>query len=151
MLLLNRGFFSLQSPWTPTSVALGNLVLNTALYAAFHRLGVWGIPLAISIANVAGVAALLVLLRRRLGRIELGKTARSLLSVTLASAALAGVSYVVWSTLDDALGRSFGAQVVSLGAALAAGLLTYLVSARLLGIRELAPLLSSFRGRARRR
>ena len=76
MLMLNRAFFSLQSPWIPTWVALGNLGLNAALDAAFYRLGIWGIPLSTSLVNIAGTAALLVLLRRRLGRIELGETAR---------------------------------------------------------------------------
>src|SRR2546430_2745539 len=44
MLLLNRGFFSLQSNWIPTSVALANLGFNAALDAAFHPSGTWGIP-----------------------------------------------------------------------------------------------------------
>ena len=35
------------------------------------RLGIWGLPLATSIVNIAGTAALLVLLRRRLGRLDL--------------------------------------------------------------------------------
>ena len=65
MLMLNRAFFSLQSPWMPTAVALGKLALNTALYAVFYRVGAWGIPFAISLANIAGAAALVVLLRRR--------------------------------------------------------------------------------------
>ena len=39
--MLNRGFFSLQSQWMPTLVALGNLVLNAALDApsTARRLG----------------------------------------------------------------------------------------------------------------
>src|SRR5439155_6119097 len=37
MLMLNRAFFSLQSPWTPTAVALANLVLNGLLDAVFYR------------------------------------------------------------------------------------------------------------------
>ena len=65
MLMLNRGFFSLQAPWIPTVVALANLALNVVLYAVFYRVGAWGIPLAISLANIAGVALLLVALRRR--------------------------------------------------------------------------------------
>jgi putative peptidoglycan lipid II flippase len=149
MLMLNRGFFSLQSPWTPTVVALGNVLLNTALYAALYRVGVWGIPLAISLANIAGAAALAIVLRRRLGRMELGETLRSLVLVTAAAAVLAVVSYGLWSVLDDALGRSFGAQLVSLATGLAAGLAAYLLSCRLLGVRELETLLS-LRARLRR-
>ncbi len=118
MLMLNRAFFSLQAPWVPTWVALGNLVLNTALFAILYRVGTWGIPLAISLANVAGAAALLYLLRRRLGQIEGAETARSTLLITIASAVLGLVAFAVWWTLDEALGRSFGAQLLSLSARL---------------------------------
>ena len=149
MLMLNRAFFSLQSPWIPTAVALGNLGLNAALDGVFYRFGTWGIPLSTTVVNIAGTAALLELLRRRLGRIELERTARAFVLITLAAAALAGVAYGVWWLLDDALGRSLGAQIVSLGAALAAGLVAYGVSCRLLGVRELEALLSlRSRGRA---
>jgi putative peptidoglycan lipid II flippase len=142
MLMLNRAFFSLQTPWLPTWVALGNLILNTILFAAFYRLGTWGIPLAISVANVAGTAALLYLLRRRFGRIEGGETARSTLLITLASAVLGLVSFAVWWVVDDAVGRSFGGQLLTLSSALVAGGAAYLFSCRLLGVRELNALLS---------
>jgi putative peptidoglycan lipid II flippase len=148
MLMLNRAFFGLQAPWIPTWVALGNLVLNTALFALFYHLGTWGIPLAISFANIAGTAALLVLLRRRFGRVEGGETSRTALLVTLSSIPLALVSYGVWWALDDALGRSFLGQLISVSAALLAGGLAYLFSCRLLGVRELNALLS-LRARAR--
>jgi putative peptidoglycan lipid II flippase len=148
MLMLNRAFFGLQVPWTPTAVALGTLVLNTALYAAFYRLGIWGIPLAISVANCAGAAALIVLLRRRLTRIELGQTAAAVVRITAASVVLGAVAFAVWWGLDELLGRSFPAQLLSLSAAISAGGLAYLLSARLLGVRELDALLS-LRARAR--
>jgi putative peptidoglycan lipid II flippase len=142
MLMLNRAFFSLQSPWIPTWVALGNLGLNAALDGAFFKLGIWGLPLATSIVNIAGSAALLVMLRRRLAGLELGETTRTLVRVTAASAVLAGVAYGVWWLLHHALGGSFGAALVALLLALAAGLAAYAVSCRLLGVRELEALLS---------
>jgi putative peptidoglycan lipid II flippase len=142
MLMLNRAFFSLQSPWIPTWVALGNLGLNAALDGAFYRLGIWGLPLATSIVNIAGSAALLLLLRRRLARLELGETRRTVVRVTAASAVLAGVTYGIWWVLDHALGDSFGAALVAVLVALAAGLGAYAVSCRLLGVRELEALLS---------
>jgi putative peptidoglycan lipid II flippase len=148
MLMLNRAFFSLQSPWLPTAVAFGNLGLNAALDGVFYRFGTWGIPLSTTLVNIAGTAALLDLLRRRLGGIELARTARAFVLITIASAVLAGVSYGVWRLLDEALGRSLGAQIVSLGAALVAGFGAYAISCRLLGVRELEALLSL---RSRRR
>nr|MDQ4030124.1 murein biosynthesis integral membrane protein MurJ [Actinomycetota bacterium] len=142
MLMLNRAFFSLQSPWTPTAVALGNLVLNTALYYALYRVGTWGIPLAISLANIAGTVALLLLLRRRLGRIDFGRIAASLARVILASWALATVAYGVFVGLDGRVPLA-----LSLVAALVAGAVAYAVSARLLGVPELEALLALRRRR----
>ncbi len=142
MLLLNRAFFSLQAPRIPTLVAAGNLVFNGMLYVALYRVGVWGVPLAISIANIAGALALVLLLRRRVGRLELGRTGGALIRIAAASAVLGAVAYGVWWALDDALGRSFPAQLVSLLAALVAGGLSYLVACKALRVPELAALLS---------
>ena len=148
MLMLNRAFFSLQSPWIPTWVALGNLGLNAALDGAFYTLGIWGLPLSTSIVNIVGSAALLVLLRRRLGRIELEETTRTVARVTAASAVLAGVAYGLWWALDRGLGDSFGAALVALLVALGAGVGSYLVACRALGVGELEALLSLRRRRA---
>jgi putative peptidoglycan lipid II flippase len=144
MLMLNRAFFSLQSNWVPTAVALGNLAVNAALDAAFFRLGTWGIPLSTTVVNIAGTGVLLVLLRRRLGRIEFGETLTTTVRVVAASALLAGVAFGLWWALDRALGRSTGAQVVSLGVALAAGGLVYLGACLALRVREVAALRARF-------
>jgi putative peptidoglycan lipid II flippase len=149
MLMLNRGFFSLQEPWVPTLVALANLVLNVALYVALYRVGTWGIPLAISIANIAAVGLLVVLLRRRIGRIDLASTLRSFLLALAASAMLGAVAYGVWRGLDEVLGRSFAGQIGSLGTAVLGGGAAYLLAARALGIREMQAL-HSLRGRLRK-
>ena len=150
MLMLNRAFFSLQSPWIPTAVALANLAVNAAFNAAFYRLGIWGIPLATSVVNIVGTAALFVVLRRRLGRIDGREIASSVTRIVAASALAAALAYGVWRGLDEALGRTAGAQVVSVGLALAASIGGYLVFARLLGIREMDALLSLV-GRSNRR
>jgi putative peptidoglycan lipid II flippase len=142
MLMLNRAFFSLQENWVPTLVAFGNLGLNAALDAAFYRFGTWGIPLATSVVNVAGTAALLIVLRRRLGRLELSETADSVLRILAASAVLGAVAFGVWYGIDEALGRSIGAQIVAVMSALLTGTLAYLLAARALHVRELGALLA---------
>jgi putative peptidoglycan lipid II flippase len=149
MLMLNRGFFSLQAPWVPTLVALVVVVLNTALYFVLYPVGAWGIPLAISLTNIAGVALLFVALRRRAGAIDLRATVDSFLRVSAASAALAVVAFGSWWLLDDALGRSFSGQLASLVTALVAGGAVYLAAARALRVPEMATLLS-LRRRQRR-
>jgi putative peptidoglycan lipid II flippase len=146
MLLLNRAFFSLQSNWIPLLVALANLFLNALLDLALYRVGVWGIPLATAIVNIGGTVALLVLLRRRVGRIEGARTASAFLRVVAASGLVAVVAYFVWKPLDGVLGRSFGAQAVSVGFALVASIVVYLVACRALRVREVETLLA-LRGR----
>ena len=149
MLMLNRAFFSLQSNWVPTVIALGNLFLNAILDVAFYHVGAWGIALSTAICNVAGTVALLVLLRRRLGRFEGRAIATTVVKVCVASGAVAAVAWFVWHPLDSVLGRSFPAQVVSLGLALAASVGVYLGACRLLRVREMQVLLS-LRSRLRR-
>jgi putative peptidoglycan lipid II flippase len=141
MLMLNRGFFSLQSPWIPSWVALGNLGLNAVLDAVFYRFGIWGIPFSTSLVNIAGTAALIVLFRRRMPGFEIRDTVRTFALVCVASLLLAGVGWGVWRLLDSGLGQSLPAQIVSLGAGLALGYAAFFGVCRLLGVRELDTLL----------
>jgi peptidoglycan biosynthesis protein MviN/MurJ (putative lipid II flippase) len=142
MLMLNRAFFSLQSNWIPTLIALANLGLNVVLDFAFYRFGTWGIPLSTAVCNLASTAALAVLLHRRLGRLDDGSIRSAVIRIVGASAFVAVVSYVVWKLLDEALGRSLAAQGASLGLALVAGGLAYWAGCRVLRVRELQALLS---------
>src|SRR4051812_25417836 len=125
-LMLTRTFFSLQRPWIPTAVAGSNLVVDIifslALYSPF---GVGGVVAATVIATISSVVAQGVILRRQLDGLELGRLMATAARVLVAAALLAGVSYLAWDGLDQALGRSTIAQIISLGVALAAGFATY--------------------------
>jgi len=145
MLMLNRAFFSLQTPWVPTAIALANLALQCVLNTILYRAGIWSIPLATSIVNLAGTFALLWVFRRRMGRIDLRRTARTYGKALVGSLLAAGVAYAAWYGLDDALGRSVWMQIVSLGAGLASAAAVYLGAARILRMGELDTLLSLVR------
>jgi putative peptidoglycan lipid II flippase len=149
MLMLNRAFFSLQTPWVPTGVALLNLGLNAAFDGAFYPLGTWGIPLATSVVNIAGTAALVVLLRRRLGRLGGREILRSYALIALASAGATGVAAGVWFGLDRVLGRALGGQIASVGLGVVVATAAFLLLARILRVRELDVLLSLVRRRRR--
>jgi putative peptidoglycan lipid II flippase len=140
MLLLNRAFFSLRENWVPTAVAVGNLVLNAILDAVFYRFGTWGIPLSTAVVNVAGVIALLVLLRRRVGSLQAAALTSTLVRIAVACAAVAAVSWFVWHPLDALVGRSFPGQLASVGSALVAAAAVYLAACRGLRVRELQAL-----------
>ncbi len=145
MLMLNRAFVSLQSPWVPTAIALGNLALQVALNAVFFRLGVWGIPLATSVVNLAGTIALVVVFRRRIGRLEGRRTLAAYGRIAVASALAGAAAFGAWYGVDEALGRSGWAQLASVGAGLAASGAVYFAAARILRVRELDALLSLVR------
>jgi putative peptidoglycan lipid II flippase len=145
MLMLNRAFFSLQTPWVPTWVALGNLGFQVVLDTALFRLGVWGIPLATSLVNLAGTSALLIVFRRRLGTIDGRRIVDTYARTIVASLVAAGAAYGVWYGLDDALGQSGWAQLGAVTAGLVVSVAVFLGAARILRIRELDTLLSLVR------
>jgi putative peptidoglycan lipid II flippase len=146
-LLLTRTFFGLQRPWIPTAIAAGNLAVTALGALALYDLGVGGIVASTAIATTASVVAQVVILRRLLGGLELGRLLDAGVRITIAAAALAAVSFGIWDVLDGALGRGLLGQIASLGTGLAAGGLVYLGVARLLHIPELDQILSLVRRR----
>jgi len=125
-LLFSRTFFSLQRPWATTALAGLNMAVNALVALVLYRpLGVAGIVIGTVIGTVGMTVAQGYLLRRELGGIEASAILGAAARMVGASAALGLVSYVVWSGLDGALGRSFLAQAVSLGAGVGAGLAVY--------------------------
>jgi putative peptidoglycan lipid II flippase len=146
-LLLTRTFFSLQRPWLPTAIAVGNLAVTTLGALMLYDLGVGGIVAATAIATAASVVAQGVLLRRMLDGLELRRLFDGALRITLASAALAGVALGAWELFDEALGRGLAAQIISLGTALGLGGLVYVGAAKLLRIPELEQIVRLVRRR----
>jgi len=141
-LLLTRTFFSLQRPWVPTAISGANLVITAGVALILYEpFGVGGIVAATVIATAASVIAEAVILRRQLDGIEMRSLIKSAVRISIASALLAGVSYLVWLGLDDALGRGLGGQILSLGTALAAGAAAYFAAVIALRVPEAGQLL----------
>jgi putative peptidoglycan lipid II flippase len=126
-LLLTRTFFAVQRPWIPTSLAAVNIVVDIVVSIGLYKpLGIAGLI----IGTVAANAVMTALQLRRLrvgfnGRLEGAQTTMITARIGLASALLAGVSWLAWYLLDRLLGRSLPAQVLSMVAAAAAGLFVY--------------------------
>jgi putative peptidoglycan lipid II flippase len=125
-LLFSRTFFSLQRPWATTALSAVNLLVNAALAAALYG------PLEISgivLGTVAGTVVMCVaqgwLLRRELGGLEGTRMAAAVARMLVSAALLGAVAYGVWYALDEALGRHFLAQVIAVGAAIAAAIAVY--------------------------
>jgi putative peptidoglycan lipid II flippase len=126
-LLLTRTFFAVQRPWIPTSLAAMNIVVDIVVSVGLYKpLGISGLIIGTVIANA--VMTGLQLHRLRIGfngRLEGAQTAMITARIAVASAMLAGSSWVVWKLLSELLGLSLIAQIVSVGGAALAGLFVY--------------------------
>jgi putative peptidoglycan lipid II flippase len=126
-LLLTRTFFSLQRPWLVTKLSGLTLVLNVAVSIALAQLfGIAGIVIGTVVSTFAMTVMQAWILRRELhGRLEASRTLRAIAAMLVASVALCAVAYAVWWSLDDLLGRSLPAQIVSVGLGVTTGLAAY--------------------------
>jgi putative peptidoglycan lipid II flippase len=137
-LLQTRTFFSLQKPWQATALATIDLGVSAlAALVLYKPFGVGGIVAGTGIGTTTAVVAQAVILRRKFGGLELRRLFSTSLKITIAAAALAGVGWLVWDALDQALGRGLGGQIVSLTVGLGAGGLVYVAVAKLLRVEEL--------------
>jgi putative peptidoglycan lipid II flippase len=148
-LLLTRTFFAVQRPWIPTSLAAMNIVVDIIVSIALYKpLGIAGLIIGTITANIVMTALQFYRLRVGLnGRLEGAQTTMITVRIIIASALLAGVSWVVWRLLDDALGVSLPAQILSVGAAAAAGVLVYVRAVLVMRIPEAHQVSSLIRAR----
>ena len=126
-LLLTRTFFAVQRPWIPTRLAAMNIVVDIIVSVGLYKpLGIAGLVIGTVVANALMTWLQLQRLRAGLnGRLEGAQTMMITVRIAVASALLAGVSWVVWKLFDALLGASLPAQIVSLGAAACAGVYVY--------------------------
>ncbi len=148
-LLLTRVFFAVQRPWIPTRLAALNIIVDIIVSIGLYKpLGIAGLIIGTVAANL--VMAGLQFHRLRIGfngRLEGAQTTMITARILLASALLAGVSWVVWRVLDDLLGTSLLAQIASVGAAGLAGLLVYMRAVLVMHVPEAHQVSRLIRGR----
>jgi|HubBroStandDraft_6_1064221.scaffolds.fasta_scaffold180426_2 putative peptidoglycan lipid II flippase len=137
-LLLTRTFFAVQRPWIPTSLAAMNIVVDIIVSIALYKpLGIAGLIIGTLTANVIMTVLQFYRLRAGLnGRLEGAQTTMITVRILIASVLLAGVSWVVWKLLDELLGTSLPAEIVSVGGAAAAGLAVYVRAVLVMRIPE---------------
>ena len=97
VLMLTRGFFSLQRPWIPTTLAVGSLAINAiGSYLLSKPYGIAGIVMGTALSNAALVIAEAIWLRRALGGFETARTLKAIAQILVGAAVLSGVAYGVW-------------------------------------------------------
>jgi putative peptidoglycan lipid II flippase len=116
-LLLSRSFFALKRPWIPTKLAAINIVVDAIVSIALYKpLGITGLVIGTAVANV--VMTVLQVWRLRIGfngYLEGGQTLMISVRILLATVIMAALARGVWVLLDDLLGTSLAAQIVSVG------------------------------------
>jgi putative peptidoglycan lipid II flippase len=150
-LLLTRTFFSLQRPWTPTALAGVTLLINVAVSVALYGpFGIAGVVLGTVVATAAMTVGQAIFLRRRLGGLQLMTTLKATARILVGAVVLGGVAYGTWYVLDEALGRSFAAQLISVGTALTLGSAAYAAVVLALRVPEARQIVDLFARRFRR-
>jgi putative peptidoglycan lipid II flippase len=138
-IMFNRGFQSMQRPWLPLYVGLVNLGLNALLdWVLYKPLGARGIVLSTSIVSAFNFVALLWLMRRQIDFVDGRRILRSLAKILACTAALAAVSFGLWSGLHHFADRGLGRLILAVVLVFGISGLSYLAAARLLRVEELS-------------
>lgn len=138
--LLLRASYSMQDTRTPAMVNVAAVSLNVIINLLFFfalGLGVPGLALGHAVSYVFASAALLVVIRRRVGGIGGRQILASLGRVVIAGSLTAGVAWLVAQGVARWLGTTtIAAQAVQVLSAVAVGLAVFIASAVALRIEE---------------
>jgi putative peptidoglycan lipid II flippase len=127
--LLLRSFYAMQDTRTPALINIAAVTLNVIVnFIYFPFLGVKGLALGNTTAYAFATIVSLVIIRRRLGGLELRYVVRGLTQVAVASAITAGVAYaavklVALVVSSGTAAGEFAEVVVGVGAGIGAYLL----------------------------
>jgi putative peptidoglycan lipid II flippase len=147
-IMLNRAFQSMQRPWLPFYVSLGNvLVMIVLCWLLYRPLGVAGITFSMGAVSVVNFFALFVLLRRQLGILDGRRILRTAVRALVCAAALAAVSWLVWQQLQGYAAGGFLPLLTAVLIAVAAGAAVYVALARLFKLDELTAVWRALRRR----
>lgn len=144
MMFVLRSFYSLKDTWTPAYANLGLTSVQIALYwtlttgvLGWSGLGINGIPIADGVFYALMLITLLILLRRKIGGIDLRGTATVYLKMVVASLIGGVAGFAIVSAIDPYLTGVGGSLVeVLLGGIVVFGVA--LSFARLLGVKEVS-------------
>jgi putative peptidoglycan lipid II flippase len=137
--LLTRTFYAMQDTRTPALVNIVAATVNVGAALAYVgplKLGLRGMALAHATSYAVGASVLLLLLRRRLGPLDGARIARTVAKTSVAAVVSAVAALFVIEVWDVPVGASVLTQAAQVGAAIAAGVLVFLVSALILRVGE---------------
>ena len=128
VILLTRGFYSLQDTRTPVKLGVVIVLINLALSLVFIRyLQHAGLALANSLANLTYMILLLGFLKKKIPCLREGRLFKFTLAILVSAGMMATASYAVNGALA---GRVHGAAGLAIhgGLAITAGILVYVAA-----------------------
>lgn len=145
-------FYAIGRSRVPVMVSVGAIVINVVASVTLVRLmGFRGLALGTSIAAVANAGALVWLLRRRLGGLDLRRLSLTLAKVTLSAIVMAVAAGAIQHAMDRVVpGPHLTAQALRLGSSIGGGLLALATMATLLRMEEFAEAVEMFQRQARK-
>jgi len=140
-------FYALERPRVPLAASVSAVAVNVVVAVTlFPVLGFPGLALGTALGAFVNIGVLLKSFSRIVGGLPVATLLSHLLRVLLASAASGAGAWMVWSWLETALGTAEAqARVGAVVPAVLAGMLTYLLVAAVLGLREVRDLLAFVR------
>jgi putative peptidoglycan lipid II flippase len=151
--LLTRTFYAMQDTRTPALVNVVAAIANVTaafVYIGPLDLGLRGMALAHATSYAVGAGVLLVLLRRRLGRIDGSRIARTTVKAAIAAVASAVAAVAVIETWDVPRGSGVSVLAAQVATAVVVGVLVFSISALILRVGEVDDLRRAIVRRIRR-
>ena len=142
-------FYALKNSFTPMLISVLAVALNIMLNLILVRfMGFRGLALGTSIASLVNAALLLLLLRRRLGGLDLGRVATTASRIALAAAFMGGTVWVAHGQLVEFVsGTGLIARLIQVFGSIGGGLVVLLGAAKLLRLAELDQAISHLTSR----
>jgi putative peptidoglycan lipid II flippase len=137
-----RAFYAKKDTMTPVKVSATMVALNLGLTLALvFPLQERGISIANSVTGFASFLALNTLLRKRHGDIDLKPIYRGFLKNVIAGVLMGAATWGVYRLMGGGLGDTIARKLALVFVPIAAGVVVYLLLARLLGMDEARMLL----------
>jgi putative peptidoglycan lipid II flippase len=145
-------FYAIGDSRVPAVVSAGAIAVNIVASVALVRsIGFAGLALGTSLASIANGAALVWLLRRRLGRLDGRRLVTTFVKAAASSAVMAMAALAIQREMERVVpGSGLFAQVLRLGASIGGGLVALGFTAMLLRVEEFADACAVILGRVQK-
>lgn len=163
--ILSPAFYALDDAKTPMFIALCSIVVNAVACYFFLNLfsnygvsdqypngyGHAGVALATSCVALVNFFALILIMKKRIGRINGGEIFKSFVKIAAASAIMSAVCYFSFTYLTAYFGtKTLSVKIIEAFVPIILGGITFFIAAKMLGVSELNKFVNALKRKIRR-